>query len=210
MHTDCTGRAVKITALLILSIIGFIVLGSVVSASGLLNAVNPSKVGADSTPAVVPPLLAPPPGAAAYTQYQDIKQPITTLDKRPVAQLADPAAERVESISVYAPDTVGLDEQVAEEHEIYYQVLASIEYKVNGRVFLITTARPSPKAAQQATAFGDQEIQLPNGITAWVTTGVSGTMPNRVVFLKDDLIITLVGDLPPERLQALALQVIVP
>jgi hypothetical protein len=210
MHTNHirTARAIKLAILLVVSIGGLIMLGSAVSASGLINAVIPE--GVDSTPVIVPPPLVPPPGAASYAPHRDLTEAITAPDRRPIAQLANPNVELIQSINVYAPETVGPEEQVAKEHDVYFEVLASVEYRVDGHVFVISTARPSPKAAQQPTAFGDQEIQLPNGITAWITTQQAGAMSNRVVFLKDDLIITLVGDLPLERLKILALQVVIP
>lgn len=185
------------------------VLGSIAMVSGLIHAAKPGSVDPAESPAIVPPLLAPPPGVASYVVQADLAQKVTASDGRPVAQLVNPLAESVDSVRVYLPQNVAPDESIAAEHSVYYEVLASVEYRATGQLFIVATARPSPGAAQLATAFGDQEVTLDNGARAWTTTNLSGNMPNRVVLLSNKLIISIAGDASLARLEDLAARVVV-
>ncbi len=200
---------VRLVAITLVAAASLFVLGSIAMASGLINAVNPGSADSANTPAIVPPLLAPPPGVASYVAVTDLAQKVTASDGRPVAQLANPLAESVDSVRVYLPQNVAPDESVAAEHSIYYEVLASVEYRANGQLFIVATARPSSIAAQLATAFGDQEVTLDNGTRAWTTTNLSGSMPNRVVLLSNNLIVSIAGDASLARLEDLAARVVV-
>ncbi|MGI0016969.1 MAG: hypothetical protein ACREBU_26400, partial [Nitrososphaera sp.] len=191
-----------VLSLTLLLVVG-IVIGGIAQASGLINALNPEAVK-PNVPAVVPPLLAPPSGEGYKPQA--VMNKITASDGRPVAQLDSPPANLAQAISVNLPDRPG--NRAIADSDVYYEVLSSIKYEGNGHVLLVTTARPSPAAAQQLTAFGDQTIQLTNGKTAWITMNLPGDVPNRVVFVEDDLIITVVSDLPIQEVQVLATQVI--
>ncbi len=73
----------------------------------------------------------------------------------------------------------------------------------------MTTARPSPEAARESWVLGDETIQLADGSLAWVSTDKPGETPNRLVIVKDDLIITVASDLPIETIQELASQIVV-
>ncbi len=169
-------------------------------ASGFLNVLNPETA---KGPAIVPPLLAPP-GQAGYAN-QPAGEGIIAPDHRPVAQLLAPPADLAQSLAVNFPD--GPSE--ASSATISYSILASVRYGGNGHTLLVTTARPSRAAAQQPTVLGNQTIKLRDGTTAWVTTGIPTDTPNQVVFLRDDLIITVAGDLPISSLAELAEQVII-
>ena len=170
-----------------------------VGASVLFNISNPESA---KLPAIVPPLLAPP-GQTDYLQ-QDAAR-IIAPDNRPIAQFAKPPADLSQSIAVNLPDV-----QPAQSGVVSYAILASIQYRGNGHTTLVTTARPSPAAAKQAMALGNQTIQLADGSTAWATTGMFGDAPNQVVFVRSDLIITIAGDLPIDTLKDLARLVTIP
>ena len=183
-----------------------IVWAGLAGASGLINAINPEFA---REPAMVPPLLAPPPGEK-YELLQAGTARITAPDHRSIAQLPAPLASLGQSISVNLPDSANNVTSGVASSDIYYDVLASIKYEGDGHVLLVTTTRPSLAAAQKPTAYGDQTTTLKNGVTAWLTTKLPGDMPNRVVFLQGDLVITLVSNLPVDELESLALHVVIP
>ncbi len=189
----------KLSGLLAIAVL-LLVSTTAAFASGFLNVLNPETA---KGPAIVPPLLAPP-GQAGYAN-QPAGEGIIAPDHRPVAQLLAPPADLSQSLAVNFPN--GPSE--ASSAMISYSILASVRYGGNGHTLLVTTARPSRAAAQQPTVLGNQTIKLPEGTTAWVTTGIPGDTPNQVVFLRNDLIITVAGDLPVSSLAEFAEQVIV-
>ena len=170
-------------------------ISTIVMASEYIKPLNPSS----KTVGIVPPLLAPPdPG---YTQSDTT---ITSPDGRPFAQLAKSPAELAGALSVNFP----VIEQPSDD-EVAYSILASIKYTGEKYTILVTTSRPSLAASFQAVRLGNQEIKLANGITAWATIGANGDFPNRVVFVQDNLIITVAGNMPISEIQKLAAQVVV-
>ncbi|MCL4489712.1 MAG: hypothetical protein M1132_12345 [Chloroflexi bacterium] len=177
------------------ALIVFLALGVGVSASRLLTAINPEEAKA---PALVPPLLAPP-GSSGYTPATSV---IFAPDGRPVAQLSEAPADLGQRIAVNIPKTAGI-----EDSSVAYSVLASVRYEGSGQIVLVTTARPSPSAAQQPAVLGSQTIRLTNGITAWATEDMPGEVTNQVVFIEGDLIITVAGNVPTDLLKDLASRV---
>jgi hypothetical protein len=189
--------------LLIVLLGAMLFLGATAAASSFINVQNPETVR-QNTPLLVPPILAPP-GTDGYIE-QATGERITAMDDRPVAQLRDPAAAGVgASLAVNFPDL----QRTSDEDTIYYAVLASIRYSGEKHTVLVTTARPSADAAQIPTAFGSETVRLTNGQSAWVSKGAPGDLPNSVVLLQGDLIITIAGDLDLQKLSELAAQVFV-
>jgi len=93
---------------------------------------------------------------------------------------------------------------------VAFTVLSSLEYTLgNKQHVLVTTARPSAAATQRALSLGNDAVPLPNGVTGWLTTGISGQEPNQIAFAQDGLIVTLAGDVPVGLLRGLAAQVVV-
>jgi len=188
----------KLLGLLAMAVILISSVAAVV-ASGFINVRNPEAL--QGGPAIVPPALIPP-GQEGYTNWpSDIV--ITAPDGRSVAQLAKPPAGIAQAIAVNLPDI-----QPVPDTMVSYAVLASVRYTGNGHTVFVTTARPSPAAAQQTALLGDQTVQLANGSTAWVRTGTSGN-PNQVVLVQDNLIITVAGDLALNDLLALAVDIVI-
>lgn len=175
-------------------------LGAAAAASGLINVRNPETVG--ETPGLVPPLLAPPGQEDYIKQRSDVV--IAAPDGRHIAQFANPPADLAQSIAVNLPDT-----QPVEANEVAYTILSSVRYEGHGHTVLVTTARPSPAAAQQPTVFGNQTFRLADGSTAWGMTGMPGEVPNRLVWVRGNLIITVASDLPLDDVKALAIGVII-
>lgn len=174
--------------------------GAGVTASGFVNIVNPEQA---NVPVMVPPLLAPP-GASNYINQQT-NAAVFAPDGRPVAQLNATPVELAQAIAVDFPE----DRPERNTTTISYAILASLRYTGGGHTVLVTTARPSPAAAKRPTALGNETIQLNDGSAAWATTGIPGDMPNQVVFVQGDLIITVAGDLPIGTLKDLAAKVVI-
>lgn len=193
----------KLFGLSIILVGALLFLGATAAASSFINVQNP-EASRQNTPLLVPPMLAPP-GTDGYVE-QSARERITAMDERPVAQLRDPAAAGVgASLAVNFPDL----QLTGDEDTIYYTVLASIRYSGEKHTVLVTTARPSADAAQIPTAFGSETIRLANGQSAWASEGSPGDLPNKVVLLQGDLIITIAGDLDLQNLSELAAQVVV-
>ncbi len=175
---------------------GVLVISTIVMASEYIKPLNPSsgEIG------IVPPLLAPP-DSEGYTRSDTA---ITSPDGRPFAQLAKLPPELGGALFVNFPAI----EQPSDD-EVAYSILASVKYIGEKFTILVTTSRPSPAASSQAVILGNQEIKLANGVTAWATIGAKGDFPNRVVFVQDNLIITVAGNMPISEIQKLAARVVV-
>lgn len=189
-------------------LLGLIAIGAILTASAvtavasglIINVRNPGAV--QKGPALVPPALLPP-GQEGYINWRS-DTPITAPDGQPVAQLAKPPAGIAQAVAVYLPD----DHSVQDPAEVSYTILASIRYTGNGHTVFVSTARPSPAAAQQSTLLGNQTVKLANGVTAWMRAR-KGNTPSQIVWVRDDLIITVAGDLALDDLQALAADVVI-
>ncbi len=169
----------------------------------LVGLVGTAAVGAVvQRPEAPPPLLAPP-DSVSYEQQSSSDALIVADDGRLIAQLRQPPAEFDESIGVYLPEMKPWEDPEAEA----YAVLASVRYVGSGGTILVTTAQPSPGALRLMAAPGERAIQL-GGTEAWLSTDMGGDFPNRTLFIQEDLIVTVAGDLPPETLQELSAQVV--
>ena len=170
----------------------------------LVGFVGTVAVGAvEPKPEAPPPLLAPP-DSVNYEQQPSSDAPVVADDGRPIAQLRQPPAEFAESVEVYLPEMKPWEDPEAEA----YAVLASVRYVGSEGAVLVTTAQPSPGALRLMAAPGEQALQL-RETEAWLSTDMGGDFPNRVLFVREDLIVTVAGDLPPEKLQELAEQVVI-
>ncbi|HET90311.1 MAG TPA: hypothetical protein ENN99_06185 [Chloroflexi bacterium] len=189
----------------LLSLILLLGLGAVVvRASGLFTAVqDPERLARPVAPI---PLLAPP-SSEGYEQLPAdvVDTPISAPDDRPVAYLAQPPSGLAQSLAVNFPNT----DDWSSSDSVEFFVLASVRYSGSGHIILVTTARPSPEAARESWVLGDETIQLADGSLAWISTDKPGETPNRLVIVKDDLIITVASDLPIETIQELASQIVV-
>jgi hypothetical protein len=154
-------------------------------------------------------VLAPPSEQTTYTAQVDISQPVVAQDKRLIAQLENPVAAGVKNVLIYVPDKPGPDAEQAVQNPVYYTVLASVEYQFASQRMLVTTSQPSADAAQMSTAFGDEQVQLGDNVTAWTTTNSPGELSNRVVFVQGDTIVSLIGNMSIDELKVLATQIVV-
>lgn len=148
---------------------------------------------------VPPPLM--PTSSQGYVPHQT-GPAITSPDSRPIAQLATLPAN-LQFIDVKLPPLRG-----PKADELLFTIQASIRYTVSGHHVLVTTYRPSPAAAQRVLGLGNQTVQLANGSTAWLTTNLDPPYPggptSQVVYVQDDLIVTVASDLAPNQLRAFA------
>lgn len=177
-----------------------LLIGGLVLLIGLVGTVR----AVEPKPEAPPPLLAPP-DSVNYERQAPGNAPIVADDGRPIAQLRQPPVEFAESVEVYLTEMKPWENPEAEA----YAVLASVRYVGSGGTILVTTAQPSPGALRLMTAPGERAIQL-GDTEAWLSTDMGGDfLPNRVLFIQGNLIVTVAGDLPPEKLQELAEQVAV-
>ncbi len=195
-------RNIKFPVLIALLLIGVLVFSQTSLASGFINAMNPNSVGNNDSPAIVPPPLIPPDLDTSSQQVQSLDEGIASPDGRPVAQLSDPPTEVAGSIYVDFPDIAN-----SAEEKRGFVVLASVKYSGDKGTIIVSTSRPTLAMSPLRVALGDQEIQLKDGATAWLTVQVSGDFPNRVVFVRDNLIITIAGDLSVDDILKMATQV---
>ncbi|NJN53844.1 MAG: hypothetical protein HC804_03245 [Anaerolineae bacterium] len=151
---------------------------------------------------VVPLLL--PPSRELYTVISR-EEGILPMDGRPIAILAD-SEDKIERVSVYLPELFDSSEQ----NEVSFQIVASVLYMIDGFEFVVSTSRPSPDAANYLLGLGNNMIKLNNGAEGWMITNIaSKDTPNRVVFVEDDLIITIASNVPLNQLEEIAGAVIV-
>jgi hypothetical protein len=188
------------------SIIAILILGGVLIfsqtslASEFIRAVNPGDI--HDTAAIVPPALIPPASNSSEQNIQPADGEILAPDERPVAQIADPPKEIAGSTYVDFPDTANIVEE-----DVGYVILANITYSGEKGTVAVSTSRPTLAASALPVALGDQEIKLSDGTTAWLTMQGSGDLPNRVVFVRDNIIITIAGNLSVDEILSLAEQI---
>jgi hypothetical protein len=160
---------------------------------------NPQVGGSGAAGSVPgPPLLAPPENEIRYEQ-QPAHQAVTKPDQRPVAQLIASPDEANETIEAFFPSLQSIPENV-----VAYTILSSIRYHGKGNhTILVTTAQPSKKATQEYVVYGEETLDLGNGRIGWKSSTGHSNMPNQIVFLEGDLIITIASDLPISTLKKL-------
>lgn len=189
--------------LLVVLVIAVALVGSAATAigSGLINVVNPQT--ASGVPPLAPPPLIPP-GELNYEQLQPGSN-IVARDGRPIARLAVTPSGLSAGLAVSAPE---IRSAVPPENPTgdWYTILATVRYTGSGHTVVVTTARPSVSVAQQQVYLGDP-VELVPGSMAYVRNGVRGSLPIQVVVIKGDLIVTVAGDLPIDRIKAMAAQV---
>lgn len=153
-------------------------------------------------PAVAPPPLLAPPGNEAYTALRGTSS-VSARDGRPVAQFAKPPSGfQLDAVSLPEPRPVA-------EGSVAYTILSSVRYTGNGHTVTVSTTRPSSAAAQRPNVLGNQTVRLADGSTVWTTTGALGGPPNRVVQVRGDLIISILGDPSVEQLKAMVPLIVV-
>jgi hypothetical protein len=167
----------------------------------------PPDVG-PAGPGLNPPGFAPSDIMGRGYIEQPPEATISAPDGRPVAQLADPPAELAQSVAVDL-NKAG----TGDGSGVSFEVLAKVRYEGSGHTVIVFTTQPSPAALRAARsgeiAIGEQQVQLSDGSTAWITTDTPHDTPNRVVFERDGLLITVTGDLPVDDLITLAERIVI-
>lgn len=122
------------------------------------------------------------------------------------AKLKDPQGKVISSEPPVPPNAIA------------YEFISSTRYRGNGHTIFVTTARMSPAAAKLKYSFGKPD-KLADATEVGITVAceslpsdsleddscVEGSpTPNRVVFMRGNLIITVASDLPIEQVKALA------
>lgn len=185
----------------IVGLVGLLGLIGIAAANGAINVRNPENAERGKSH-VVPPPLFPPPAESTYTPHP-ADQPIVSPTGNSVAQFKEMPAG-LQAVAVHFPTPSSLPAE-----DLYFTILASIRYTGDGRIVMVSTARPSPAAAQQPMLLGNSTINLADGSTAWVNENMPRETPTSVVTVKNDLIITVAGNLSTDELTNLAGQVVI-
>jgi hypothetical protein len=181
-------------------LVGVLVFSQTGLATGLIKATN-SNVNKDAV-AIVPPVLIPPVSSLSDQKLQLSGGEILSPDGRPVAQLPNPPKEIAGSTYADFPDTTNIVEE-----NVGFVILATIRYSGEKGTIAISTSRPTLAASSLPVSLGDLEVKLNDGTTAWTTIQGAGDLPNRVVFVRNKLIITIAGNLPVDELLGYANQI---
>lgn len=148
-------------------------------------------------PEAPPPLLAPPDSVF----YSSI--PSGDIPNRPIARLRQVPSDINPEAEIHLPEIRPWEDPNQEG----YAVLSSLRYSGDGVSVVLTLAEPSPGAFQQLNRLGEEKVELPDQGIAWLSRDMGGDYPNRILFQQNNLIITVAGNLPPDRLIELAQQV---
>jgi len=112
----------------------------------------------------------------------------------------------IESTSVFFPeprDWWNSDEVIG------FAVLSNVRYVGSGHVVVVSVSKPTPAALRENFVAGDETVNLAGDVQGWLTSGRPDGLTNAVVFLKDDLIITVASDLSSKEIVSLAGKVVV-
>ena len=191
---------VKLFTVLAVFAIALGVTSATVLASDLINmrdaSVTTEESDAPGTPQdmISPPLLVPP-DDVQHDQHSAVGE-IVSPDGEPVAQLGEPVLEDADTVSVAFPESGSPDES-----DVYFTILASVKYSVDGNKLWITTTEPSVEAADGPVVAGDQ-VELSDGSPAWIQTDVHvyEETPDRIVFQQDGLLVTVAGNMSADEL----------
>lgn len=174
----------------------FIALAGPTLASSALTVRAPEGArGSNEVPPLAIPMLRPPMGVA-YMPH-DAAQAIARPDGATVAQLS------AMPVGMAQVETFLPTQGASDSGKISFAILSTIRYSGNGHVVYVSTVRPSPEAAKQPLGLGNQTIRLVDGSTAWADGNLPGGAPNRIVMVRDGLLISVEGDLPIEALKGM-------
>jgi len=190
------GRKVYLVGGLILALLASLIGAIGVSANMSLHS-SPVLLQEGAKPEAPPPLLAPP-DSVSYSNITSGDTP-----DRPIARLRQVPSDINPEAEIHLPEIRPWEDPNQEA----YAVLSSLRY--NGEEFsvLVTLTEPSPGALQQINALGEEKVELPGIGIAWLSQDMGGDYPNRILFQQNNLIVTVAGNLPPDRLIELAQQV---
>ena len=147
---------------------------------------------------LVPLLIAP---DEIYTKHQ-LGTPITRLDGFPTAHIDAENEEDINSVSIALAD----NSNFTNGEEISFRILSSIRYEFkDGRIVYVSTTLPSPAAIDSVLSFDGNATVLKTQGEAWLDQNVDlDETPSSINFIKDNLIITVTGNVAVEELLSIA------
>ncbi|HBY94493.1 MAG TPA: hypothetical protein DEP84_11135 [Chloroflexi bacterium] len=188
------------------TVVSLLAIGAAAIASQVVTPINPSNKEDVGNAIVGAPLTLPPSDMVTYMELPQGK--VESPDGRSVAVLVEESAKFAGSVFTYFPDFSGDSADNQTSNEIKFTILSSIKYSTDRGDILVTTTQP-PVTAARSLLLGEREITLANGVTAWATEFTHGEFPNRVIFVKGNLLITVASTLPINEVQSFATDVVV-
>ena len=148
-----------------------------------------------------PPPLQLPPGTAYTTALLGTK--VVNPTGRPVAQLAAVPADLSQGVATQINTHAGQPGDPTDAPGVVaYQLLSSIRYTGSTNVVYVTTARASHGAEAQGMRLGNQIVALSDGSTAYAS--VLPGNDKQIVWSKDGVLISVIGDVSADELTKLA------
>lgn len=191
----------------LLTLMGVLLVGTtLVTASGFLKPINSQSASVEGPEDIVlVGTITLPPADAVYTNLDSGK--LVPQGNYPIAVLSEAVASYAQPVAAFFPD-LSTGTGVAPD-EIGFTIVASVRYTTeNGDIYLTTTV-PSPLAAQKNILMGGQEIQLTDGKTAWINRLDQGDLPNRLLFVDGEVIVSIASKLSIDRIESFATNVII-
>ncbi len=180
---------------------------TLVTASGFLKPVNSQSAFTIEDPKdmVLVGTINLPPADAVYMNLESGK--VVPQGEFPIAVFRETADSSAQPVAAFFPD-LSKGTGVAPD-EIGFTIVACVRYATeNGDIYLTTTI-PSPLAAQKNLVMGSQEIHLMDGKAAWLNRLDKGDLPNRLLFVDGELIMTIASKLPIDQIESIATNVII-
>jgi hypothetical protein len=92
------------------------------------------------------------------------------------------------------------------EEQVSWRIVSVVEYRGSEGIVLVSTVQPSPAALRPGLNLGSPLGALPDGTQTF--TMISGDFRHQIRWFKDGYIVAITSDLPLERLEGLAADVV--
>lgn len=147
---------------------------------------------------LVPLLIAP----DEYYSESELNTQFSNSIGFPIARMNAKREANLDRISVYSVDSSGFENV----DDIGFRILSSIRYEFeDGSIVYVSTTLPSPAAIDSVLSFAGNVTLLGTQGEVWLDTNVNlDETPNNINFIKDNLIITVTGNVAVEELLSIA------
>jgi hypothetical protein len=98
------------------------------------------------------------------------------------------------------------DDLMRADDRVSWRIVSVVEYRGSEGIVLVSTVQPSPAALRPGLNLGSPLGTLPDGTETF--TMISGDFRHQIRWFRDGHIVAITSDLPLERLEALAADVV--